>query len=216
MVKNEIIVIGKISSCEISHTYEYRQQGRMRSIVYYLVFIDVQRDSGVNDSVPVLIQDYRLKKVNHEIGDFLAISGTIGSRHLKGIDGKTHLVPYCHASIVEQGDTDEYDNIVTLTGTLYKDPLFRTVPSGRKVTNLFLKVKQPNSSKKGPSSIPCIAWGPNAIYADNTYRTGDTITINGRFQSRAYKKRGKEDALIYGTAYEISITDFEEGSGSDE
>ena len=56
--------------------------------------------------------------------------------------------------------------------------------------------------------IPCIAWGRNAIYS-STLEIGDKIALQGRLQSRQYKKKREDGEVEVRTAYEVSILQLE-------
>lgn len=52
--------------------------------------------------------------------------------------------------------------------------------------------------------IPCIAWGRNANYADNL-KVGTKVYLEGRIQSREYKKKFEDGTSEIRKAFEISI-----------
>ena len=58
--------------------------------------------------------------------------------------------------------------------------------------------------------IPAIAWGKNAVYAQNL-EVGANVVVWGRLQSRNYNKRLSENEVAIRTAYELSITKIESG-----
>ena len=57
--------------------------------------------------------------------------------------------------------------------------------------------------------IPCIAWGRNANYAD-TMGVGTRIYIEGRIQSREYKKKLSDGTSEMRKAFEVSVLKLEE------
>ena len=63
--------------------------------------------------------------------------------------------------------------------------------------------------------IPCIAWGRNAGYADNL-KVGTGIYIEGRIQSREYKKKLEDGTAEIRKAFEVSILKIEEVCREDE
>ena len=85
-----------------------------------------------------------------------------------------------------------------------KEPVYRTTPFGREITDILLAV---NRTHNKSDYIPCIAWGRNAKFAQRL-SVGDNIVITGRMQSREYQKK-LEDDIITKTAYEISISKIE-------
>ena len=57
--------------------------------------------------------------------------------------------------------------------------------------------------------IPCIAWGRNANYAE-TLGVGTRIYIEGRIQSREYKKKLEDGTSEIRKAFEVSGLKLEE------
>lgn len=57
--------------------------------------------------------------------------------------------------------------------------------------------------------IPCIAWGRNAAYGGEL-GVGCKLAVEGRIQSREYKKRDDEGNVSVKVAYEVSIIKMEE------
>jgi single-stranded DNA-binding protein len=53
-----------------------------------------------------------------------------------------------------------------------------------------------------------IAWGRNAFFSE-ILEVGDKVFIEGRIQSRDYRKYTEDCGLIMKTAYEVSITGIE-------
>ena len=56
--------------------------------------------------------------------------------------------------------------------------------------------------------IPCIAWGRNANYGQQL-EVGMKIYIEGRIQSREYKKKIEDGEVEIRKAYEVSILKLE-------
>ena len=59
--------------------------------------------------------------------------------------------------------------------------------------------------------VPCIAWGRNANFADRM-TVGTRICLEGRIQSREYKKKLEDGESEIRKAFEVSILKLEEGS----
>ena len=57
--------------------------------------------------------------------------------------------------------------------------------------------------------IPCIAWGRNAGYAEQL-EVGTKLAIEGRIQSREYKKKFEDGTAQMRRAYEVSVVKLEE------
>jgi single-stranded DNA-binding protein len=60
--------------------------------------------------------------------------------------------------------------------------------------------------------VPCIAWDRNAKYTAN-FGCGKHLRVNGRIQSRDYKKVNENGDVESRTAYEVSISSFDELGG---
>lgn len=95
----------------------------------------------------------------------------------------------------------EQQNGVYLEGDVARKPIHRTTPLGKKITEVVVKV--PSAFTEGYFSfIPTICWKEYAEWAA-TCQEGARVALEGRLQSREYKKRldGVEAVL---TAYEVS------------
>lgn len=57
--------------------------------------------------------------------------------------------------------------------------------------------------------IPCIAWGRNAAYAESL-DVGTKLMLEGRLQSREYKKKLDDGSAEVRKAFEVSIVKLEE------
>ena len=95
-------------------------------------------------------------------------------------------------------------NYIEITGYVCKEPVFRTTPFKREITDVLLAV---NRSYNKSDYLPCIAWGRNARFV-KTFSVGDKVTVTGRIQSRDYQKK-VNDELITKTAYEVSLNRIE-------
>lgn len=100
----------------------------------------------------------------------------------------------------------EQQNGVYLEGIVAREPIHRTTPKGRKITEVTVKV--PSAFTEGYFSfIPTICWGSDAEAAAE-YQEGDRVAMEGRLQSRDYKKR-LEGVEVTLTAYEVSARHIE-------
>ena len=93
-----------------------------------------------------------------------------------------------------------------MEGYLCKPPLKRTSPLGRDICDLMLAV---NRMYNKSDYIPCIAWGRNAGYAEQL-GVGTKLAIEGRIQSREYRKKLEEGVSQLRKAYEVSVVKLEE------
>ena len=98
------------------------------------------------------------------------------------------------------------ENYIYLEGYLCKPPLKRTSPLGRDICDLMLAV---NRMYNKSDYIPCIAWGRNAGYAEQ-FGVGTKLSIEGRIQSREYRKKLEDGVSQLRKAYEVSVVKLEE------
>ena len=91
-------------------------------------------------------------------------------------------------------------NRILLSGALCKPPIFRRTPLGRSICDLMLAV----SRRYGRADyLPVIAWGQLAVQAARL-QVGDTLSLEGRVQSRTYRKVLEDGTAQERVAYEVS------------
>lgn len=126
-----------------------------------------------------------------------------------GCDRQMH--PECEDSCqhdreaVAGNNGTEHQNHVVLEGFVCKEPVRRTSPLGRDICDLMIAV---NRMYHKSDYIPIIAWGRNAAYGESLC-VGDKIAVEGRIQSRAYRKFTEDGELVTRTAYEVSVSKIE-------
>jgi primosomal replication protein N len=140
-------------------------------------------------------------KSNYKIGDKVKITGQFRSYN-NYTDVGNKLILTLFAKTIEKAEDERYLNEIILNGFLCKEPVYRTTPFGREITDIILAVNRPFGKS---DYIPCIAWGRNAKFARNL-SVGDNIEINGRIQSREYQKKISDTEVVTKTAYEVSVT----------
>lgn len=144
--------------------------------------------------------------MNLKNGMKVAVNGDIRTKN-----HNKHVDIYCFAKDIEfPKEDDKTSNIVRFEGTVCKKPLFRETKKGKIITDLLLAVTNRKGRGTIPSRqsyIPCITWGLNAKAAKKLM-IGDKISLEGRFQSRTYKKKSDMYTQEY-TAYEVSIKNYE-------
>ena len=99
-------------------------------------------------------------------------------------------------------DEIKFSNQINLTGYVCKEPIYRTTPFGREITDVLIAV---NRAYNKSDYLPCIAWGRNARFMGDL-EIGSKIELAGRIQSRKYTKKISETEVITKTAYEVSIS----------
>lgn len=189
---NTAFITGEICSPPIlSHSFKGEN--------FYTVNVKVRRLSDVYDYITVTLQENMLLGI--EVGKMITIGGQYRSyNNYSGIGNKLILTLFAN-EITENTDT-ENPNTIYLNGFICKQPVYRTTPFGREITDIIVAVNR-NFGKS--DYIPCIAWGRNAKYAARL-GVGDNIELWGRIQSRNYKKKISEEEIVDKTAYEVSIT----------
>ena len=196
---NEVRVAGAVKSePEFSH--------ELFGEKFYTLKIDVKRLSDVSDEVFITVSERLCDIDNLTAGTFICVKGQFRSYNSYE-SGDNRLVLTVFAKDICHFDEEESKNPNTLflNGFICKEPVYRTTPFGREITDILLAV---NRSYNKSDYIPIIAWGRNARFAKNLH-VGDNVKIWGRIQSRTYQKRISEEETITKTAYEVSINRME-------
>lgn len=171
---------------------------------FYTFTLMIPRLSDTYDHICVTVSE-RLLDDDYKIDDMVSIEGQFRSYNSME-NGRNHLVLTVFAKdMTKCGESEQSANSLYLNGFICTQPVYRTTPFGREITDLLLAV---NRSYKKSDYIPIIAWGRNARYARN-FNVGDNIKVWGRIQSRTYQKRVSDDEVVTKTAYEVSINRLE-------
>lgn len=174
---------------------------------FYLVILGIFRKSGYEDRIRLIISEKLLCGRSPKIGELLEISGQVRTYN-REVDGRSKLEVTVFARHMEYCGRDgfEYENHVVMEGFLCKAPVRRTSPLGREICDMMIAV---NRMYNKSDYIPTIAWGRNAAYG-GTLHVGDKLAVEGRIQSREYRKYTDEGKLITKTAYEVSVIRMEQ------
>ena len=153
---------------------------------FYRFPLQVPRLSGTPDTLPVLVPEALLTAVRLE--DPLRVRGQLRSfNNRSGVGNRLVLTVYAQA--MEPG-SGEPCNRILLSGALCKPPIF----------DLMLAV----SRRYGRADyLPVIAWGQLAVQAARL-QVGDTLSLEGRVQSRTYRKVLEDGTAQERVAYEVS------------
>lgn len=191
---NEVQLWGKIASSPVySHTVIDEK--------FYEFNLDVPRLSDSSDIIPITISEKLLLNKDFSLNSVVALTGQFRSYN-KVVDGKSKLMLTVFVREVCDVDTNKNPNLITLKGFLCKEPIFRTTPFKREITDILLAV---NRAYNKSDYIPAIAWGRNARFVKDL-SVGTKLEIEGRIQSRIYQKKLSETQTEQRTAYEISIS----------
>ena len=163
---------------------------------FYRFPLEVPRLSGTPDTLPVLLPEPLLDTVQTEAP--LRVQGQLRSfNNRSGVGNRLVLTVYAQAI---QPGTGEPCNRILLSGALCKPPIFRRTPLGRSICDLMLAV----SRRYGRADyLPVIAWGQLAVQTSRL-QVGDALSLEGRVQSRAYRKVLEDGTIQERVAYEVS------------
>ena len=205
---NQAIIIGTIEDEFVFNHEIYAEK-------FYTFTVKVPRLSGASDNVRVMVSERLIMDGEYCIGDMIEVTGQFRSYNSYE-SGDNRLVLTVFAKDICHFDEEESKNPNTLflNGFICKEPVYRTTPFGREITDILLAV---NRSYNKSDYIPIIAWGRKYFFIDHgtgivigeTTEIGDNVKIWGRIQSRTYQKRISEEETITKTAYEVSINRME-------
>lgn len=185
-MSNQVNLIGNIVS---DFVYSHALYGE----IFYNVTLCVKRDSGNIDLVPLLISD-RLMDSSIKY-NYVYVTGEFRSYNQHDED-KDRLKLYVFVDSMAAVEAEDNVNDVFLEGFVCKQPTYRHTPHGREIADVMLAVNR----QYGKSDyIPCILWGRNAYFVKDL-KTGSSLRVAGRIQSREYNKNGERK-----TAYELSV-----------
>ena len=165
---------------------------------FYNLKLEVPRLSLESDTIPVTISERLIDNV--QVGDELSIDGEFRSYN-RFSEGKSRLILTLFAKELTDFDDERNSNIISLTGYICKEPIYRTTPFGREICDCLVAV---NRAYNKSDYIPCIAWGRNARFI-KSLGVGVKISLIGRIQSRKYQKKIDDEKFENRVAYEISI-----------
>lgn len=196
---NKVHLSGRVLS---SPVFNHKTYGE----AFYMLLLGICRRSGYEDRIRLIISERLLGGRSPLNGEYLDITGQIRTYN-REVDGRNKLevtvfvreMEYCRES------DSENENSIYLEGFICRQPVRRRSPLGREICDLMVAV---NRMYNKSDYIPAIAWGRNAAYS-GSLSVGDKIMIEGRIQSRDYRKYTEEGHLINKTAYEVSIANIE-------
>nr|DAS42800.1 MAG TPA: Single strand binding protein [Caudoviricetes sp.] len=172
---------------------------------FYTVLLQVKRDSGTDDVLPVLISD-RLCSEELRHGTILFVRGEYRSYN-KHTENSNKLILSVFAREIEINKTEKCNNLneAVFTGYICKSPVYRKTPLGREIADIMFVV---NRSYGKSDYIPLICWGRNARFISEL-KVGKKLQIWGRIQSREYVKKLYKTESEVRTAYEVSVSRLE-------
>ena len=196
---NKIILAGKVyTEPEFSHEFKGREMNKF--------YLETIRTSGTPDILPILVDKSLLGEIKKD--DYVKIIGEIRTRNI--IEGnKMRLEVRVHAKeFIPYEDKDEND--ATLEGYICKNSFVRKTPLGRKISDVIVAShRNPNQKYTKTDYIPCIFWSHAAGEAE-VLPLGTFISVNGRLQSRNYRKKLPDGTVESRVAYEFSVSEMGE------
>ncbi len=202
MENNIITLTGSVES-EAVYSHTVMEEN------FYSFILRVPRLSQTDDLLPVTVSEKLYDRDIIKENQRIKVKGQLRSYN-KFTEERTKLILTVFVkelSIPEEAD-EENPNEIFINGFICKAPVYRKTPFGREITDLIVAV---NRAFNRSDYIPAIAWGKNAVYAQNL-EVGTNVMVWGRLQSRNYNKRLSENEVEIRTAYELSITKIENGA----
>ena len=174
--------------------------------VFYTFVLGVQRRSGYIDELNVMVSERLIYDNPPRRNQFLEIKGQIRTyNEMAGGKNKLNVVVFAREIYLCE-DFGYYENYIYLEGFLCKIPIRRTSPLGRDICDMMVAV---NRMYNKSDYIPCIAWGRNAGYGEQL-AVGTRLLLEGRLQSREYKKKLEDGIVETRKAFEVSILKMDE------
>ena len=196
MKNNKVNISGEVVS-ELKFSHSIYNEG------FYEFDLKVVRLSDSFDIIPITISERILQEFPIKVGDKISGSGQFRSYN-KLEDGKSKLMLTVFLREVYPYSENDNPNFIEITGYVCKEPVFRTTPFKREISDVLLAV---NRCYNKSDYLPCIAWGRNARFVKN-FNVGDKVVVQGRIQSREYQKK-INDELVTKVAYEVSLNKIE-------
>lgn len=174
--------------------------------IFYTFVLGIERRSGYIDEINIMVSERLIFENPPRVNDFVEIKGQVRTYN-ELTEGRNKLNVVVFAKEIFLSENFGYnENYVYLEGFLCKEPLKRTSPLGRDICDLMLAV---NRMYNKSDYIPCIAWGRNAGYAESL-GVGTKLSVEGRIQSREYRKKLEDGSSEMRKAFEVSIVKIEE------
>ena len=174
--------------------------------IFYTFVLGIERRSGYIDEINIMVSERLIFDNTPRPGDYVEIKGQVRTYNELS-EGRNKLNVVVFAKEIYMSENFGYnENYVYLEGFLCKEPLKRTSPLGREICDLMLAV---NRMYNKSDYIPCIAWGRNAGYAESL-GVGTKLSVEGRIQSREYRKKPEDGTSEVRKAFEVSIVKIEE------
>ena len=184
--KNESMIVGVVEQIDNYYKNKYGQ--------FYKIVVSVPRNSGTVEEVVVVVPEKLIKRHDLHQGKRCLFSGNIRSTRIKGETHNDLFVFFYAKSILSlQEEALDTHNELFVDGVVVHQPHFRFTQKNEPICT-FLMVH--NDSKGKPSYIPVVCWHDLASLSAS-YQVGQTVSLEGRLQSRRYIQLNGERKTIY-------------------
>ncbi|RMC97865.1 single-stranded DNA-binding protein [Clostridium autoethanogenum] len=198
MLNNKIYLEGTVAS-ELQFSHEMYGEG------FYTFNVEVPRLSESKDILFITISERLIGGMDIKVGTDVIIEGQLRSYN-KFVDGANRLILTVFARNIDFcTERSKNPNQIFLDGFICKEPVYRTTPFGREISDMLLAV---NRAYNKSDYIPTIAWGRNSRFC-KSLKVSDNIRVWGRLQSREYQKKISDTETVKKIAYEVSISKME-------
>jgi single-stranded DNA-binding protein len=198
MLNNKIYLEGTVAS-ELQFSHEMYGEG------FYTFNVEVPRLSESKDMLFITISERLIGGMDIKVGTDVIIEGQLRSYN-KFVDGANRLILTVFARNIDFcTERSKNPNQIFLDGFICKEPVYRTTPFGREISDMLLAV---NRAYNKSDYIPTIAWGRNSRFC-KSLKVSDNIRVWGRLQSREYQKKISDTETVKKIAYEVSISKME-------
>ncbi len=176
---------------------------------FYNFKLKIKRLSDMYDILVVTVSERLIDRNLIQVGELFEIKGQIRSYNNYTSDIRENkLVLNVFArdiTLLNKDEQERHNNEVEIIGFICKDPVHRSTPFGREITDVLIAV---NRHYNKSDYIPCIVWGKNAKFVSKL-EVGTKLKVWGRLQSRVYQKKLDNGETIEKNAFELSISKLE-------
>lgn len=170
--------------------------------MFFETFLKIPRSGEKADLIPVVISDRTIDITSLSEDQIISVEGQLRSYNQE--DGDMHFLSHrAFAQSVSAAPEKpvKFMDQVKLEGYVCTQPACRITPGGKQITGFLLAV---NRLFDRADYISCICWGRNAVYASG-FETGAFLRVEGRLQSRSYRKILQTGKVIKRQVYEVSV-----------
>jgi len=168
---------------------------------YFRGTVKITKKNGIANILPVVTEEETAVK-EFKKGTTVKIAGNLRTYNFEE-NGKKKVDIYIFAYRIKPAkQTKPPLNFVMLEGYICKPLVNRTLKAGKKIAVVVIAN---NRGQGNTNYLPCVFYQKLADKV-NSLKIGDFVRVTGRFQSRTYKKQGKQR-----TAYEVAVISLKTG-----